>query len=220
METLMTIWEFFLNLDDKIEILVDNYGIYVYLVLFAIVFAETAFLILLFLPGDSLLFATCAFASVNNSLSFPVLFVLFYIAAILGDSCNFFIGSKFKNKFDKNKNDFFTKYPKIKKTSDFYERNGYLTIIVARFVPILRALAPFVAGITAKKYKWFLKNNVIGISIWSIFFCSLGYFFGHIPFVKNNFGLIVVGLTVVTLLTATISLLISRILMPKIKERR
>lgn len=220
METLMSIWEYILHLDDKIEILVDNYGIYVYLVLFAIVFFETAILVAVFLPGDSLLFATCAFSSVNNSLSFPLLFVLFLIAAILGDSCNFAIGSKFKNKFKENKNDFFKKHPKVEKTHDFYERNGFITIVVSRFVPILRSLAPFVAGITAKEHKWFLKYNFIGITIWCTFFCSLGYFFGNITFVKQNFGLIVIGVTVVTLLTASISLLITRILMPKIKERK
>ncbi len=209
--------EYILHLDQYLAQLVDSAGIFSYLLIFFIVFAETGFIVTVFLPSDTVLFAACALASLNGSLSFPVLVPMFFVAAALGDSLNFAIGRTLRKKIKTGKKIKFIKQESIEKTERFYQKNGNVTVVVARFIPILRSCAPFVAGISKHSYRWFLKNNLAGVAIWTVIYSSLGYFFSNIPIVQENFGLVVFGITFLILLTTLISLVIHRVFFPKIK---
>lgn len=192
------------------------YGIWIYAILFLIIFVETGLVILPFLPGDSLLFVAGTFcAGVQNKLgqtaelNLGVILILLTIAAILGDATNYFIGKKIglkllKMKF-KNNPIINPKY--IEKTHVFYEKHGSKTIIIARFVPIVRTFAPFVAGIGSMTYGKFVRYNVIGGIMWIFGLVFLGYFFGNLDFVKNNFETVIFGIIGLSLLPMLIEIL-------------
>ncbi|MBL0910953.1 MAG: DedA family protein [Bacteroidia bacterium] len=195
MEVIKTFLDFFLHLDDHLRDIILKYENWTYLILFAIIFVETGLVIWPFLPGDSLLFAAGSFAAAGM-LNLAYLLVLLFVAAFLGDTVNYLIGKYFGEKILSLK---FRGKPLVKpkymeKTHAFYEKHGPKTIILARFVPIVRTFAPFVAGIGTMNYRKFISYNLIGGFIWVVGITLLGYFFGTIPIVKENFELVVLGI--------------------------
>ena len=198
MEISNSFFELFLNLDKHLFILVTDYRNWTYLILFCIIFCETGLVVTPFLPGDSLLFAAGAIAALGI-LNIWILIGLLCISAILGDSINYSLGKFLGGKvFERN-------YRLIKKeylyrTQEFYEKHGGKTIIIARFVPIIRTFAPFIAGVGSMNYLRFISFNIIGGILW-VFICSLGgYFFGNLPFVKSNFSVVVFAIIFISVL--------------------
>ncbi len=189
MTLIKTIIDFILHLDKYLDLIVKNFGAFTYALLFLIIFAETGLVITPFLPGDSLLFAVGTFAAIG-SLNVLLLFFLLSAAAILGDSLNYSIG-KFLGKKAIEHETRFIKKEYIDKTHSFYEKYGTKTIVLARFVPIVRTFAPFVAGVGKMNYIKFLTYNVIGGVLWVATFVFGGYFFGNIPIIKNNFSIVI-----------------------------
>ncbi len=191
--------DFILHLDEYLSQLVSTYGILTYAILFLIVFAETGLVVTPFLPGDSLLFAAGAIAALG-SLNIWVVAVLLMIGAIVGDTVNYWIGHFFGQKIVDNPNIKFINQEHIDKTEKFYKKYGGKTIILARFVPIVRTFAPFVAGIGTMDYKKFLQFNVIGGVVWVGLFTLGGYFFGNIPVIKQNFHYAIIAIVVLSIL--------------------
>lgn len=198
MDLIAQIFDFFLHLDKHLAEIISNYGTWTYLILFAIIFMETGFVVTPFLPGDSLLFAAGTFASLG-ALNVWVLFILLSIAAILGDTVNYWIGH-FIGERAFSGNIRFLKKEYLERTHDFYERHGGKTIILARFIPIIRTFAPFVAGVGEMSYGRFLTYNVVGGIVWVGIFVFAGYFFGNIPFVRNNFSLVILVIIFISVL--------------------
>ena len=188
-----------------ISTIIQNYGIFAYFILFIVVFAETGFVLAPFLPGDSLIFISGVFASAKV-LNLFLLFILFSAAAVGGDSLNYaigyFFGERVFSKFIKRKN--------IERTKKFFERHGKRTIVFARFVPIVRTFAPFVAGVGKMRYKEFFSYNIVGGLAWVSLFLFSGYFFGSVPFVKNNLSLVVVLIIIASLIPVVIEYLRER----------
>jgi membrane-associated protein len=191
--------DFMLHLDVHLGEIISNYGVLTYGILFLIIFAETGFVVTPFLPGDSLLFAAGAFAAIG-SLNIWLMVGLLIIAAILGDTVNYWIGHFFGQKIVDNPKIKFVNQDHIDKTEEFYKKHGGKTIILARFVPIVRTFAPFVAGVGKMNYSQFVLYNVVGGVIWVSLFSSAGFFFGNMPAVKHNFSLVVFGIIGVSLL--------------------
>lgn len=192
-----------LHLDQSLSSLVSQYGIWIYAILFVIVFCETGLVITPILPGDSLLFAAGALASIGE-LNPVGLFACVVIAAALGDSTNYWIGRFIGPKvFHYEKSRFFKKEYLVR-THEFYEKHGGKTIIIAQFLPIIRTFAPFVAGVGSMNYARFLAFNITGILIWTSICIFGGFFFGNIPFVKNNFSAVIFGIIVVSLIPAAV----------------
>lgn len=190
--------DFFLHLDKHLGEILQTYGAWTYSILFVIVFCETGFVVTPFLPGDSLLFAAGTFAGLG-ALNVHVVFVLLTIAAILGDTINYWIGhwvgpKVFTDKVRWLRRDY------LDRTHQFYERHGGKTIILARFVPIIRTFAPFVAGVGAMTYRRFIAYNVVGGTVWVAIFVYGGYFFGNLQMVKKHFSLVILGIIVVSVL--------------------
>ncbi|MGM5631469.1 DedA family protein [Apibacter raozihei] len=192
MEHLYSLLDFILHINKHLDNLMLMYGVWVYAILFLIIFCETGLVVTPFLPGDSLLFAAGALAASSNELNVYFLALLLILAAILGDSVNFEIGKYFGHKLFSNPNSKIFKQSYLQKTHDFYEKHGGKTIILARFVPIVRTFAPFVAGMGRMSYKYFFSYNIIGAIIWVVLFLFLGYFVGNIPWVQNNLPLVMV----------------------------
>jgi membrane-associated protein len=201
MDLLKQFVDILLHIDRHLEAVTRDYGTFTNAILFAIVFCETGLVVTPFLPGDSLLFTAGALASLGN-LNVWVLFFLLSAAAILGDTANYWIGKKIGPRaFDGSVR--FLKQEHLRKTEAFYERHGKKTIILARFVPIVRTFAPFVAGVGSMAYGTFIAYNVIGGVAWVGFCVFSGYLFGNIPVVKRNFSLVVlviIGISVLPLL--------------------
>jgi membrane-associated protein len=215
MSALTSLLDFILHIDNYLFDLIQDYGIWVYGILFLIVFVETGLVFMPLLPGDSLLFAAgsfCAGVQIDNELAQLHLFVvlsLLIIAAILGDALNFWIGQKYGRKLAQLK---IGKYPLLKEkhlqqTQDFFEKHGSKTIIIARFVPIVRTFAPFTAGVANMRYSTFLKFNVIGGISWVLGLTLTGYFFGNLDFVRKNFETVIFGIIGLSLLPMFIVIL-------------
>jgi len=198
MEILNSFFELFLNLDKHLFSLVTEYKNWTYLILFCIIFFETGLVVTPFLPGDSLLFAAGAIAALGI-LNIWILIGLMCIAAILGDSVNYSTGKFFGAKvFERNYR--FIKKEYLYRTHEFYEKHGGKTIIIARFIPIIRTFAPFIAGVGSMNYLRFISFNIFGGILW-VFICSFGgYFFGNLPFVKDNFSVVVLAIIFFSLL--------------------
>ncbi|MEI7997085.1 MAG: DedA family protein [Methylococcaceae bacterium] len=203
MEHITQFINIFLHLDKYLSEIIQDYGHLTYIILFIIIFCETGLVILPFLPGDSLLFAAGAFAA-KGDLSVGILYVILCIAAVLGDSVNYEIGSFFGPKIAKQKKTRFLNKEHVERTHKFYEKYGAKTIIIARFIPIIRTFAPFVAGIGDMGYKKFLQFNVIGGVAWISICLFGGYWFGNIPIVKQNFTIVIVGIVIISIMPAVI----------------
>jgi len=190
-EFLLSIFRFITQFDSYLEMMVTNYGVLVYLILFIIVFCETGLVVTPLLPGDSLLFVAGAFAC-RGLLFLPLLVPLVVMAAIAGDSANYFIGKYFGEKFFKD-NSRFLKKSYIEKTNMFYERYGAKTIVLCRFVPIIRTFAPFIAGLGRMNLAQYMLFNVIGALLWVTTFLCAGYLFGDLPVVRESMTLLILG---------------------------
>jgi membrane-associated protein len=202
------ILEFFLHIDEKLIQIVGQYGTLTYVLLFLVIFAETGLVVTPFLPGDSLLFAAGTIAAAG-ALNIIVLWLVLCAAAILGDTVNYWIGH-FVGPRAFRSNSRFLKKEYLDRTHAFYEKHGGKTIILARFIPIIRTFAPFVAGIGAMTYSHFIVYNVIGGVLWVTLFVFAGYWFGGLPFVQKNFELVVVAIIAISVLPILIEYLRSR----------
>ncbi|MBR1374703.1 MAG: DedA family protein [Cardiobacteriaceae bacterium] len=191
--------DFILHISHHLQELVNNYGAWIYLILFLILFCETGLVITPFLPGDSLLFAAGSIAAVGG-MNVHFLFFLLITAAIVGDGVNFFIGKYFGERLFANNNSKIFRKDYLNRTHEFYEKYGGRTIILARFIPIIRSFAPFVAGMGKMDYGLFIRYNAIGGIIWVGLFCYLGYFFGQTEIVKRNLALILAAIIVISIL--------------------
>ena len=198
MEIISELVDFILHLDVHLNTIIKNFGIWTYLILFLIIFLETGVVVTPFLPGDSLLFAAGSFAALG-SLNVFALFILLTLAAILGDTLNYWIGH-FIGPRAFSGNTRFLKKEYLDRTHVFYEKHGGKTIILARFIPIIRTFAPFVAGIGAMDYPHFFFYNVIGAVLWVSIFTFGGYFFGNLPFVKDNFTIVIMVIILISVL--------------------
>ncbi|MCC7094991.1 MAG: DedA family protein [Ignavibacteriaceae bacterium] len=194
--------DLFLNLDAHLHELIIYYGIYTYIILFIIIFAETGFVFTPFLPGDSLLFAAGTFAA-TGAFDIRLLIILLTIAAILGDTVNYWIGNRIGPKIFQKESRFIKK-EYLQKTHNFYEKHGGKTIIIARFIPIIRTFAPFVAGIGTMTYSKFILYNIVGGAVWVLLFVLGGYFFGNIPLVKDNFSITIIAIIFISILPGII----------------
>jgi membrane-associated protein len=202
----MWLVDFILHIGDHLQELVNNYGNWIYAILFAIVFCETGLVVLPFLPGDSMLFAAGTIAAVGDMNIF-VLIGLLIVAAILGDFVNFEIGKHFGQKLFSNPNSKIFKQSYLQKTHDYYERYGGRTIIIARFIPIVRTFAPFVGGMGNMNYAQFARYNIVGAVLWVVSFTTLGYFFGQLPFVKEHFSWIMIAIIVFSVVPMVIEII-------------
>jgi membrane-associated protein len=196
MELIRFLIDFLLHMDVHLNEIISNYGAWTYGILSGVIFMETGFVVTPFLPGDSLLFAAGTFAALG-SLNPYLLFGLLTTAAILGDTVNYHIGQYIGERAFSGEIKFL-KQEYLEKTQDFYEKHGGKAIILARFVPIIRTFAPFVAGVGTMKYRRFITYNVVGGVVWVAIFIFLGYFFGNIPFVKKNFELVIFAIIAIS----------------------
>jgi membrane-associated protein len=197
--------DFVLHLDTHLNTIIGNYGIWCYLLFSLIIFAETGLVVTPFLPGDSLLFALGTFAAAG-SLDVKWLFITLTAAAVLGDSANYSIGKYFGSIILKKEGKWFLKKEHIERTHKFYEKYGAKTIVLARFVPIIRTFAPFVAGVGKMTYLKFFSYNVVGGVLWMALFIFGGYFFGNISVVKRNFTLVILVIIILSILPAVIEI--------------
>ena len=200
MELLQTALDFFIHLDNHIGEIIASYGVWTYLILFLIIFAETGFVVTPFLPGDSLIFVVGTFAAAG-ALEFWVLFFLLLGAAVLGDTVNYEVG-RFLGPKVFSKEIRFLNRENLMKTQRFYEKHGGKTIIIARFLPIIRTFAPFVAGVGTMKYTRFLSYNFLGALLWVAVALFAGYFFGNLPFVRDNFTFVIFAIIGISALPA------------------
>ncbi len=209
MELIRSLFDFVLHIDKNLELLISQYGVWLYLILFVIVFCETGLVVTPFLPGDSLLFAAGALAASTGQLNVLILWLLLCVAAILGDTVNYAIGKKLGiSIFSDNARVLKTQY--LRKTEAFYEKHGNKTIILARFVPIVRTFAPFVAGVGSMQYRRFITYNVIGGVVWVTLFLTVGYLIGNIPIIKNNFSLVTILIIIVSVVPMVLEVLKER----------
>jgi membrane-associated protein len=183
-----------------IQDLIIQYDYLIYLILFLVIFAETGFVFMPLLPGDSLLFAIGVIAASTGQLSMSIIIPLLIIAALLGDNLNYFVGNKFGNLIKQKKKILFLKKEYITHTETFFEKNGGKAIIMARFVPVLRTIAPFVAGAGEMKYRTFLSYSISGAFLWVFSITLLGYFLGSVDIVKNNFEKVVMLIVFISIL--------------------
>jgi membrane-associated protein len=198
MEQIKFLFDLFLHLDEYMAGIIQQYGTWTYAILFAVIFMETGFVVTPFLPGDSLLFAAGTFAGLG-SLNVWLLMGLLIIAAIAGDTVNYWIGHYMG---DRAYNVKWVKKEYLDRTHAFFEKHGGKTIFLARFVPIVRTFAPFVAGMGHMSYGYFFSYNVFGGIVWVVTFTLLGYFFGNLEFVKRNFELVIIAIILISVLPA------------------
>ncbi len=205
-EFVKMVLDFIIHIDVHLSELIRSYGTWTYLILFVIIFCETGLVVAPLLPGDSLLFAAGTFAA-RGDFSILWLFVLLSIAAVLGDTANYWIGNYAAPKVFHNENVRFLNRKYLDRTHEFYEKYGGKTIIIARFVPIIRTFAPFVAGIGSMTYGRFISYNVIGGILWIAAFAYAGFFFGNIPMVKRNFTLVIFAIIILSVMPGVIEII-------------
>jgi membrane-associated protein len=205
-ELLATFIDVVLHLDKHLQVLVAQYGAWVYLILFVIVFCETGLVVTPFLPGDSLLFVAGTVAAAGG-LDVHLLVVLLIIAAILGDTVNYWIGNYLGPRVFHYQDSRWLNRKHLERAHAFYERHGGKTIVIARFVPIIRTYAPFVAGIGAMSYARFVAYNVGGAVLWVTSLAYAGYFFGNLPIIKNNLTLVIIGIIILSIMPGVIEYL-------------
>jgi len=202
----MEIIEFLLHLDQHLSAIIDAFGIYTYIILFLIIFAETGFVVTPFLPGDSLLFVVGTLAG-SGFLNIWIVYISLLLAAILGDSINYWIGHHTGPKIFAKENSRLFNKAYLEKTREFYDKHGGKTIILARFLPIIRTFAPFVAGVGKMHYSTFIFYNIIGGFIWVTSLTFAGYFFGGLPVIKENFEYAIIGIIVLSIMPMIIEYL-------------
>jgi membrane-associated protein len=198
-----------LHLDTYLDIMIQTLGIWSYVIIFLIIFCETGLVVTPVLPGDSLLFAIGTFAALG-SFDIVMVLILLTIAAITGDTVNYWIGNYLGPKVFHYEDSRFFKKKHLERTHQFYEKHGGKTIIIARFIPIIRTFAPFVAGIGRMTYSKFLSYNVVGGILWIFSLTLAGYFFGNIPVVRNNFSLVIMAIVVISVIPGFIEYLRQR----------
>ncbi len=198
--------ELFLHLDKQLSAVITQYGIWTYVILFAVIFIETGLVVTPFLPGDSLLFAAGTFAALGSLNIWP-LFLLLALAAVLGDTVNYWIGHFLG---DRAYNIKWIRKDYLERTHAFFEKHGGKTIFLARFVPIVRTFAPFVAGVGRMSYSYFFSYNVFGGVIWVALFTFAGYFFGNIPFIRDHFSLVVIAIVLISLVPMVVEAIKAR----------
>lgn len=201
--------DIFLHLDQHLIEWLAYFGPWIYVLVFLIIFCETGLVVTPFLPGDSLLFALGALTSVEGGLSLWIILGALTFAGVLGDTCNYHIGKHLGSKVFDSKSRIFKKHY-LEQTQDFYVKWGAFTIVAARFAPIVRTFAPFVAGIGAMEYKKFLSYNVLGAVSWVFVFTLAGHFFGNLPMVKRNFHIVIFGVIFVSLIPMLVPWIKSR----------
>ena len=201
MEYLASFIDIVLHLDTYLVVLVQQYGVWIYAILFAIIFSETGFVVTPFLPGDSLLFVAGAVAAVGG-MNIVILLALLVVAAASGNMLNYHIGRYIGPRVFKWENSLFFNTAALQKTEAFYEKHGGKTLVISRFLPLFRTFAPFVAGVGKMDYLRFCLFNLIGAGLWVISLLLAGYFFGNLPWVKQNLSFVIVGIVVVSLLPA------------------
>lgn len=212
MELIEFLIDLFLHLDEHLSVIIHDYGTWTYALLFLVIFMETGLVVTPFLPGDSLLFAAGTFASpaLGSPLNIWLLWVLLCVAAVLGDSVNYWIGHFIGPRAFSGEIRFLKK-EYLDRTHAFYERHGGKTIVLARFIPIIRTFAPFVAGVGAMTYGKFFSYNVFGGILWVTLFVWGGYFFGTLPFVQENFSFVVLAIVVISVMPAVVEILKERL---------
>ena len=211
MEYVYFLFDFIIHISDHLSELMANYGMWVYGILFLIVFCETGLVVTPFLPGDSLLFAAGALSALPTSpVNTHIICLLLIVAAILGDATNYAIGRYFGKQLFRNPDSKIFKQSYLEKTNVFYEKHGGKTIILARFVPIVRTFAPFVAGMGHMNYRHFAIYNVTGAIIWVCLFLYIGYFCGNLPIVQDNLHLLMVGIIILSLMPPVVEYLRER----------
>ncbi len=203
MEYLSQFIDIFLHLDKSLSTVIQTFGSTTYIILFLVILCETGLVVLPFLPGDSLLFAAGAFAA-KGDMNVASLLMALSVAAIIGDSINYEIGRLIGPKIAQQERSRFINKEHIAKTHEFYEKYGSKTIIIARFIPIIRTFAPFVAGLGNMSYKKFIRYNMVGGIAWISICLFAGYFFGNISIVKQNFSLVILAIIIVSLIPAVI----------------
>jgi membrane-associated protein len=203
MDWLHTIINFVLHIEVHLDYIITNYHSWTYIFLFLIVFSETGLVIFPFLPGDSLLFAIGAFAA-RGSFDIWTIGLTLLVAAICGDTVNYAVGKYIGTKLFNKENSLFFNKKHLEKAHKFYEKYGTKTIVLARFVPIVRTFAPFVAGIGEMTYKKFISYSVMGGALWIFSFIPLGYFFGNLPYIQRNFKFVMLAIMVISVLPALI----------------
>ena len=200
--------DFILHIDVHLAELVAEYGIWIYAILFLILFCETGLVVTPFLPGDSLLFVAGALSALpSNDLNVHIMVMLMIVAAILGDAVNYTIGRLFGDRLFSNPNSKIFRRSYLDKTHAFYDKHGGKTIILARFVPIVRTFAPFVAGMGHMSYRHFAAYNVIGALLWVLLFTYAGYLFGDLPVVQENLKLMIVAIIVLSILPGVVEII-------------
>ncbi|MBC6697101.1 DedA family protein [Hymenobacter sp. BT190] len=210
MEILKHLLDFVLHLDKHLAEIIQDYGMWTYAILFLIIFVETGVVVLPFLPGDSLLFAAGSLAALPGSpLNVWVMMGLLIVAAVLGDTLNYHIGDYLGPRVFRE-NSRFLKREHLERTQAFYQKHGAKTIILARFIPIIRTFAPFVAGVGTMSYSKFLSYNVVGAVLWVTLLTLAGYFFGQMEIVQKNFSLVVLAIIALSVLPAVIEFFKSR----------
>lgn len=200
---MMALVDFILHIGAHLETLVAQYGAWIYAILFVIVFCETGLVVLPFLPGDSMLFAAGAIAAVGGMNIFALIGTLIG-AAILGDWLNFEIGKHYGRRLFANPDSRIFRQSYLHKTEQYFAKYGGRTVMIARFIPIVRTFAPFVAGMGQMSYGYFLRYNVVGAVVWVTLFSLLGYFFGQLPFVKTHFSWILLAIIIISILPMVI----------------
>ncbi len=202
MDWILKAVDFVLHVDVYLEQIISNYGGWTYALLFFVIFMETGFVVTPFLPGDSLIFAASTFAA-RGALNPWLMFGLLAVAAVIGDSVNYWIGHRIGKRAYTGEIKWIKK-EYMERTHSFFEKHGGKTIFLARFVPIIRTFAPFVAGVSRMSYGFFFRWNVIGGITWVATFTLLGYFFGNIPFVQKNFELVIIAIILISLIPAVV----------------
>lgn len=207
MDFIYFIIDFIIHIDSHLKEIINQFGPLTFVIIFAIIFLETGLIVTPFLPGDSLIFALGTFAAIQ-AFNPILMYLVVLLAAIIGDSVNYYIATKIGKQVIEKKKIKFIKEEHIQKTEAFFDKHGGKTIILARFVPFVRTFAPFVAGVSRMNYRYFITYNIIGAFLWVTLFYLLGLFFGNIPFIQNNFSIILIAIIFISLLPSVIAKII------------
>lgn len=216
--TFQLLVDIFLHLDKHLNALVSQYNVLAYAALFLVIFVETGVVIMPFLPGDSLIFAVGALCAAGGPIDIPLMLGLLYIAAVGGDSLNYEIGRLLRRKVEQREKIRFIKAEYIARTQEFFARHGGKAVTIARFIPIIRTFAPFVAGVGNMRYRWFLGYNVLGGTLWVTLFFCFGYFFGNIGYIKEHFSIVVLAIVFISAIPAAAAFLSERAKAKKAQE--